>query len=67
MLQKVNSWPAAFPQSWSTALRAPLVATATNPGVLTMPCGVWIRPTRAREPALVEAWTSSKRKKSLRS
>lgn len=41
--------------------------TRTHPGVLTTPCGVWMRPTRAREPGLVDWWRSSKRKKSLRS
>jgi len=37
------------------------VATATNPGVSTWPCGVWIRPTRARE--ILEAARTSNLKK----
>ena len=35
-----------------TALSAPLVPTGTKHGVLMTPCGVWILPTRAREPGL---------------
>ena len=58
-LQNMSSQPMSPASMWSACLSAPLVATATNPGVLITPCGVWILPTRAREPGFFEACTSS--------
>mmetsp|Transcript_6449 Transcript_6449/g.14056 ORF Transcript_6449/g.14056 Transcript_6449/m.14056 type:complete len:298 (+) Transcript_6449:1306-2199(+) len=48
----------------STALRAALVPTGTKAGVSITPCGVVMRPTRAREPGLRETCSTSNLKKS---
>jgi len=42
-------WNACSQRTPSPALSAPLVPTATNPGVSMTPCGVWMRPTRAAD------------------
>lgn len=47
LTQNMSCCPSASAQGPSTAFRAALVPTATKPGVSMVPCGVWMRPTRA--------------------
>mmetsp|Transcript_21609 Transcript_21609/g.44169 ORF Transcript_21609/g.44169 Transcript_21609/m.44169 type:complete len:236 (+) Transcript_21609:46-753(+) len=62
VLQNMSCVPASTDCRSSIALRAALVPTGTKAGVSMTPCGVVIRPTRAREPGLRERCTTSKLK-----
>mmetsp|Transcript_36211 Transcript_36211/g.116270 ORF Transcript_36211/g.116270 Transcript_36211/m.116270 type:complete len:225 (+) Transcript_36211:1030-1704(+) len=63
VLQNISWVPASWLCRSSTPLSAPLVPTGTKAGVSITPCGVVIRPTRARDPGLRDRCSTSKRKK----
>ena len=49
VLQNMSCTPAALACSFVMAFIAAFVPTGTKPGVSMTPCGVWMRPTRARD------------------
>mmetsp|Transcript_33861 Transcript_33861/g.112959 ORF Transcript_33861/g.112959 Transcript_33861/m.112959 type:complete len:262 (+) Transcript_33861:585-1370(+) len=62
VLQNCSCTPQEAAWAFVMPLSAAFVPTGTKHGVSMTPCGVWMRPTRAREPGLRDSCRTSKRK-----